>query len=115
MNLRTLSCLAALTVLAACTPSSPTAQKIEKGLDQLKAGIEANAGDCKKMADSIQAPVNDVVSGLKEAQAKQEKLPASTKLKMAGVVAAFQGLGPCAKSPEMVTLVQTVATSAAAQ
>lgn len=107
-----LSLITCLTV-AGCTPSSPSAAKIEKALDQLKAGIESNPGDCKKMAESIQGPVNDVVAGMREIQEKKEDLPATTKLKIASVAATFQSLGPCAKAPEMVALVQTVVASAA--
>lgn len=115
MNVKTTALFMVLAALAACTPQSPTAAKIEQALDELKAGIETNQGDCKKMAASIEKPVSDVVSGMKEAQEKKEKLPASTKLKMARVAAAFQGLGPCANAPEMVTLIQSVAVSATAQ
>lgn len=113
MKKTTIHTLGLLLVLAACTPSSPTAVKIENGLDQLKAGIAANPNDCKKMAESIELPANDVVAGLKEMKARQEQLPASTKLKMAGVVAAFQSLGPCAKSPEMAAVLQNIIASAA--
>jgi len=105
--------VACLAAAAACTPSSPTAAKIEAGLDQLKAGIDANPSDCKKMAEAIQGPVNDVVAGMREMQEKKESLPATTKLKIARVTASFQGLGPCAKAPEMIALVQTIVASAA--
>lgn len=101
--------------LVACAPKSPTALKIEKGLDDLNAGIEANMKDCKKMAAAIQAPANDIVAGLKEVKAANEKLPATTKLKFASLTTTFQKVGDCAKDPAMEQMLQTMIASAGIQ
>ncbi len=119
-SIRTLTAVFFVSVLgvtlAACGgPKSPAVIKVEKGLDLMKAGVEGNAKDCAKMAQAIQSPVGDIVSGMKEVKANGEKLPASTKLQFAGMATTIQKMGPCSKTPEMSALMQTVMSSVAVQ
>src|SRR5262245_15916575 len=90
--------LAAGAIAVACGPKSDSAMKIEKGIDALKEGIEANPTDCPKMAAAIKVPAGEVAMNIKEAKSKGEKLPASTKLKLAGLLTTFQKVGPCSKT-----------------
>ncbi|MCE9598682.1 MAG: hypothetical protein K8S54_11995 [Spirochaetia bacterium] len=101
--------------LIACAPKSTTALKIEKGLDDLNASIEANMKDCKKMAAAIQAPTNDIILGIKAAKAANEKLPATTKLKFAGLTTTIQKVGDCAKDPAMEQTLQSIVSSVSVQ
>lgn len=103
------------TVTACGGPKSAAVIKVEKGLDMMKAGVEANPKDCAKMASAIKEPVGDVVSGMKEVKASGEKLPASTKLQLAGMATTIQKMGPCSKTPEMSALMTSVISSATAQ
>ncbi|HMW60591.1 MAG TPA: hypothetical protein PKA91_13155 [Leptospiraceae bacterium] len=101
--------------LVQCAPKSPSVAKVEKSLDDLKAGIEANGTDCAKIAAAIKTPASDLTAALKEVKEKNEKLPATTQVKFAGLVSSFQKIGACSKTPEMQAVFESLVASATAQ
>lgn len=95
-----------LILAAGCGAKSPAVLKVEQGLDALVAGVEMSGGDCKKMAAAVQAPAETIVSGLLELKKNREKLPATTKMKFAGLASSLQKMQPCSGTPEMQQVIQ---------